>query len=426
MGEASMNSDGSKGEELAYAIISSHSIVKSRTGNILSRLISRTELELVSGAVFSPSRVLAERYAEMVVAGGDEGDEARRMLSGYLREKFVEVPEGEAGARRRVLMLVFRGEDAVARVKAVVGEIARQREGGETIRDTYGELISDESGEVIFYEPAVLIAETREEVQAHLELWAKYSDKDAGIREGAAAATALCDESGCMEKTLVLIKPDNFRYPNIRPGALIDVFSRTGLCMIGFKVLRMSVAQAEAFYGPVLPVLQELYRDQLCDPVREYLDERYEMSLRDEDWEEVAHVLGPVMGRNHWEKLVAFMSGRRPGDVVMDGGDKEDTGTQQAIGLVYEGVDAVRKIRAVLGPTDPSKAPAGTIRREFGSTVMINAAHASDSPENADREMGLVGMAENHFKDVVTEFYDGARGDGEAVGVVKKLQNLFH
>ena len=50
----------------------------------------------------------------------------------------------------------------------------------------------------------------------------------------------------------------------------------------------------------------------------------------------------------------------------------------------------VAKIRDVLGPTDPSKAPPGSIRREFGQTIMVNAAHASDSEENARREMGIV------------------------------------
>jgi Nucleoside diphosphate kinase len=60
-----------------------------------------------------------------------------------------------------------------------------------------------------------------------------------------------------IEKTLVLIKPDNFRFPNLRPGGVIEVFSRTGLSIIGFKVHQMSVAQAEEFYGPVLPVLEK-------------------------------------------------------------------------------------------------------------------------------------------------------------------------
>ena len=56
---------------------------------------------------------------------------------------------------------------------------------------------------------------------------------------------------------------------------------------------------------------------------------------------------------------------------------EKDTPVQSV--KVHEGVEAVRKIRDVLGPTDPSKAPPGSIRREFGQTIMVNAAHASDS-----------------------------------------------
>ncbi|TAK96564.1 MAG: nucleoside-diphosphate kinase, partial [Verrucomicrobia bacterium] len=58
----------------------------------------------------------------------------------------------------------------------------------------------------------------------------------------------------------------------------------------------------------------------------------------------------------------------------------------------------------VLGPTDPSKAPPGSIRREFGSNIMVNAAHASDAPENAQREMAIVKVGENGFKRVVEDF----------------------
>ena len=68
-------------------------------------------------------------------------------------------------------------------------------------------------------------------------------------------------------------------------------------------------------------------------------------------------------------------------------------------------MDAVRKIREVLGPTDPSKAPPGTIRREFGSTIMVNAAHASDSPENAAREMGIVNIKENNLKPLIESWF---------------------
>jgi nucleoside diphosphate kinase len=68
----------------------------------------------------------------------------------------------------------------------------------------------------------------------------------------------------------------------------------------------------------------------------------------------------------------------------------------------------VGKIRDVLGPTDPSKAPPGSIRREFGQTIMINAAHASDSEENARREMGIVNVGDNTFRQIIEKFYGKA------------------
>ncbi|MCD6303984.1 MAG: nucleoside-diphosphate kinase, partial [Planctomycetes bacterium] len=60
--------------------------------------------------------------------------------------------------------------------------------------------------------------------------------------------------------------------------------------------------------------------------------------------------------------------------------------------LLYEGPDAIRKIRTVLGSTDPSKAEPGTVRSDFGRDLMRNGAHASDSPENALRERRIVGL----------------------------------
>ena len=97
------------------------------------------------------------------------------------------------------------------------------------------------------------------------------------------------------------------------------------------------------------------------------------------------------------------MSGRAPSEC--DQADWSKPGTEKCIALVYEGVGAVGKIRDVLGPTDPSKAPPGSIRREFGSTIMVNAAHASDAPENAQREFGIVHPGENNFKQVVESVY---------------------
>jgi nucleoside diphosphate kinase len=48
-----------------------------------------------------------------------------------------------------------------------------------------------------------------------------------------------------------------------------------------------------------------------------------------------------------------------------------------------------------------TKAPFGTIRREFGETIMVNATHASDSAENAKREMDIAHIAENNLSPLI-------------------------
>jgi nucleoside diphosphate kinase len=97
------------------------------------------------------------------------------------------------------------------------------------------------------------------------------------------------------------------------------------------------------------------------------------------------------------------MAGLKPSECPPD--QRNLPGSEKCIAICYQGIDAVRKIREVLGPTDPSKAPPGSIRREFGQTIMVNAAHASDSAENARREMAIINIAENNLKPLVEGWY---------------------
>src|SRR5437016_3658505 len=352
-------------EELSYAIITPYSTRKSRTGGIVGRLISRTGLDLVGGRMFAPSSELAKRYAETIVT---ETDAPHRATQELIRDYVLKNFTGEKnGQRPRVLFLIFRGPDAVEKIHRTVGHIVHERTSGETIRDTYGDYITDDTGKVTYFEPGVLAAFETEAVERDLKLWAEFSDRDGGILDRVVPFHA----NAQVEKTLVLIKPDNFRFPNLRPGGVIEVFSRSGLSIIGFKVHQMSVGQAQEFYGPVLPVLEKK--------------------------------LGPQSGRENWESIVEFMAGRKPSECPPE--ERGAPGTEKSIAIVYQGVDAVRKIRDVLGPTDPAKAPPASIRREFGQTIMINAAHASDSRENAKREMGIIRIDENNFKPLIENFY---------------------
>ena len=62
------------------------------------------------------------------------------------------------------------------------------------------------------------------------------------------------------------------------------------------------------------------------------------------------------------------------------------------VALAVAGPDAVAAVRALAGPTNPAKADPGTIRKDFGTDVMLNAIHASDSLEAAAAELARFGL----------------------------------
>lgn len=57
------------------------------------------------------------------------------------------------------------------------------------------------------------------------------------------------------------------------------------------------------------------------------------------------------------------------------------------VALALSGENVIEKVRLLLGPTDSSKADKGTIRGDYGGDMMVNVAHASDSPEAAEAEL---------------------------------------
>jgi nucleoside diphosphate kinase len=386
-------------QQLAYVILTPYSLNKSRTGGILTRLITRTGLDLAAMRMFAPSPELVNEYAANIVSSKDSQDrKVQEMLRDYMVKNLS--PEPVTGRRRRVMVLLFRGEEAVRKIRSVVGNLNPERRVGESIRDTYGDLILEDNGQVRYFEPAVFAAPNVEEADTKLKLWARHSDSDGGILENVISYPP----GEVAERTLVLIKPDNFRFPTGRPGNVIDFFSRTGLFIVGTKILRMSTAQASEFYGPVREVLRTKLKDSIASKATVILERELGFKIPTHDQNSLGEVLGPLFGDNQFDNIVRFMSGRAPRECASEK-ELNEPGTEKCIALVYEGVNAVSKIRDVLGPTDPSKAPPGSIRREFGSTIMVNAAHASDAVENAVREMKIVKVGDNNFRTVVEEFY---------------------
>lgn len=127
-----------------------------------------------------------------------------------------------------------------------------------------------------------------------------------------------------MQKTLILLKPDCIQ--NAHCGEVIGRFEKAGLKIRGCKMI------------------------QLNDTV---LNEHY------------AH----VASKPFFPEIRSFMQ------------------STPVIALALEGENAIERVRELLGPTDSTKAPKGTIRGDLGQTVMINVVHASDSPENAAIEL---------------------------------------
>lgn len=129
-----------------------------------------------------------------------------------------------------------------------------------------------------------------------------------------------------VERTLSIIKPDATRR-NLT-GKINTRFEEKGLRIVAQKRIRLSRAQAEAFY--------EVHRE-----------------------------------RPFYASLCDFMTS---GPVVVQ---------------VLEGENAVKANRDIMGATDPAKADAGTIRKDFAESLEANSAHGSDSPENAAREIAF-------------------------------------
>src|SRR6201996_4196050 len=253
-------------EELSYVIINPYTIYKSRTGGVLARLLPRTSLDLVGAQMFAPSQALVDEYSQNIVTEADPQDrKIQEVIRDYVKENLA--PDPATGMRERVMMLLFRGENAVRRIRETVGTFKENFLGGESIRDTYGDIVFNRDGSVRYFEPAVLASPNVEEARAKLRIWAKYSDSDGGLLEKAVPTVS---EPG-HERTLVIIKPDNFKFPSGRPGNIIDIFSRTGLAITGIKVHRMSVAEAEDFYGPVRDVLKEKLGGTIGERARDIL-----------------------------------------------------------------------------------------------------------------------------------------------------------
>jgi len=129
-----------------------------------------------------------------------------------------------------------------------------------------------------------------------------------------------------MERSLVLIKPDAMDRGLV--GTLLSRLESLGLKLVALKMLQMDEALAQEHYA--------IHRD-----------------------------------KTFFNGLVNYIS------------------SAPIVAAVFEGERAVEVIREAMGPTDPTKAEAGTIRGDFGLDIERNTIHGSDSVETAEKEIKL-------------------------------------
>src|SRR5262249_48396470 len=116
-------------QQLAYVIVTPYSLHKSRTGGILTRLITRTGLELAGARMFAPSDELVKKSSEAITSANDPQDRRiQELIHDYIIHNLS--PDPKTGRRRRVMMLLFQGDDAVRKTRSVVGNISPDRRGG--------------------------------------------------------------------------------------------------------------------------------------------------------------------------------------------------------------------------------------------------------------------------------------------------------
>jgi nucleoside diphosphate kinase len=380
-------------DELSYVMVTPYTIAKSRTGGVIARLLSRLDIELAGAQMFIPDEAFVRNYSRLLREQNTISD--LTLLADYVERNFI-----SGGRAHRILLLLFRGQDACRKLSDICGALYAENRGiesltGETIRDTYADLIFDpeDPEKVTYFEPAVLTPRNQKDARKDLALISRFF---AG-RENIVTNMEYPDPAR-IEQTLVILKPDNWMYASSKPGTIIDMFSRTGMRIVGIKIHQFSLEEALDFYGPVENALREKLAPIFGAKALELLEKEFAITLSDASRAILGESFGREYAQGQFRDIVEFMSGKRPGCPGEDGKDVK------TMILVYEGEGAIQKIREVLGPTDPLKAPGGTVRREFGSNVMVNTAHASDSAESFQREQAIVKIHENSLRDIIAGY----------------------
>ncbi len=374
-------------KELTYALITPYSLLKSRTGGIISRLLSLSDLELVGARMYTPSDKFLDEYIKTIETQKMKTVWKNAMID-YVNNMLRK--NNKLSMANRAMLLLFEGKNAVDVLHNNVIGSASDPLRGNTIRGTYGDSIRSSDGKVEYFEPAVLTSADKAANINQLKLFAKYSLSDGGILEKAVKFP----KNKKPETSLIILKP--FEKHDPRTGNIIDMISRTGFYMVGVKLLDLSTKQAEEFYGPVKDFFSSSFDDKfkpkLVENLRASLDQKdFSFELTDEIMNKMADQMKKPTVEGEFGNILQYMTGRTPSAFAET--KKTIDGKQTiCIAILYQGINTIKTIRELLGATDPKKAKYSSIRRFYGLDILRNAVHASDSPASVIRERKIIGF----------------------------------
>jgi nucleoside diphosphate kinase len=366
-------------KKLTYVAITPYTLLKSRTGGIIGRILALSKDVRFAGArMFAPTDAMVDAYLE-TLDSENMSDVALAALKQYVDVNLR--PNNAFGISNRMMVFLFEGDDAVKSLNEdVVGEVSTNM-CGNTIRGTYGDFVLKD-GKPWFFEPAVLMPSTSEANAKQLKVLQDFAMTDGGMLEN----VVKFEDKSKVQTTLVIIKPDNFLKRSSRPGNIIDVFSREGLYMVGTKLLRLSQENANEFYGPLRTIFIDKLKKLVVNGLKRGGDV-FDFEITDEMYSQMADVLKDTNAECEFRKITNYMTGQDK-----EGAKLSERDRGKCLAILYQGENAVERIRARLGATNPAEAEDGTIRSIFASDLMRNGAHASDSAENAERERKIVGL----------------------------------
>ena len=152
-------------KELAFVLMNPYPIRKSRTGGIIARYLVRTDLKLVGARIIGPSQEFVDELSTYLATYDTTDPEKCALFSTYIRKNYA--PCKVTKSPHRTMLLLFEGEDAVRKIYEVTGSIRQRWMSGQTVRDTYGDMVRDPgTNEVEYFDPAVLVGASTQVVGA--------------------------------------------------------------------------------------------------------------------------------------------------------------------------------------------------------------------------------------------------------------------